>query len=58
MDDRRAPVTERRYEVVIVGAGIAGLTAGWTLRDRRILVLEATDRVGGRLRSGRAGRTG
>jgi protoporphyrinogen/coproporphyrinogen III oxidase len=44
-------VTEGRYEAVIVGAGIAGLTAGWTLRDRRILVLEATDRVGGRMRS-------
>jgi oxygen-dependent protoporphyrinogen oxidase len=44
-------VTEGRYEAVIVGAGIAGLTAGWTLRDRRLLVLEATDRVGGRMRS-------
>jgi oxygen-dependent protoporphyrinogen oxidase len=44
-------VTQGRYETVIVGAGIAGLTAAWTLRDRRILVLEATDRVGGRLRS-------
>jgi len=36
---------------VIVGAGIAGLTAAWTLRDRDVLVLEATDRVGGRMRS-------
>jgi protoporphyrinogen/coproporphyrinogen III oxidase len=44
-------VSEGRYEAVIVGAGIAGLTAGWTLRDRNILVLEATDRVGGRMRS-------
>jgi oxygen-dependent protoporphyrinogen oxidase len=44
-------VTEGRYEAVIVGGGIAGLTAGWTLRDRKILVLEATDRVGGRMRS-------
>ena len=44
-------MTEGRYEAVIVGAGIAGLTAAWTLRDRRILVLEATDRVGGRFRS-------
>jgi oxygen-dependent protoporphyrinogen oxidase len=44
-------VTEGHYEAVIVGAGIAGLTAAWTLRDRRILVLEATDRVGGRMRS-------
>ena len=44
-------MTEGRYEAVIVGGGIAGLTAGWTLRDRKILVLEATDRVGGRMRS-------
>ena len=44
-------MTEGRYEAVIVGGGIAGLTAGWTLRDRKILVLETTDRVGGRMRS-------
>ena len=44
-------MTEGRYEAVIVGGGIAGLTAAWTLRDRRILVLEATARVGGRMRS-------
>ena len=44
-------MSEGRYEAVIVGGGIAGLTAGWTLRDRKILVLEATDRVGGRMRS-------
>jgi oxygen-dependent protoporphyrinogen oxidase len=54
--DRHLPsedteVSEQRYEAVIVGAGIAGLTAAWTLRDRRILVLEAADRVGGRMRS-------
>src|SRR5262245_16437635 len=42
---------ERRHDAVIVGAGIAGLTSAWTLKDRDILVLEATDRVGGRLRS-------
>jgi len=39
------------YEAVIVGAGIAGLSAAWELRDRAILVLEAADRVGGRMRS-------
>ena len=44
-------MAQRRYEVVIVGAGIAGLTAGWTLRDRDVLVLEGTERVGGRMRS-------
>lgn len=44
-------MTEQRYDAVIVGAGIAGLTAAWTLRDRKVLVLEATGRVGGRMRS-------
>jgi oxygen-dependent protoporphyrinogen oxidase len=44
-------MTQERREVVVVGAGIAGLTAGWTLRDRDVLVLEETERVGGRMRS-------
>lgn len=36
--------------VVVVGAGLAGLTAAWSLVDqgRTVLVLEARDRVGGR----------
>ena len=38
-------------DVVIVGAGIAGLTAAWELRDLDTLVLEAEDRVGGRIKS-------
>jgi len=38
-------------EVVVVGAGIAGLTAAWLLRDRDVVVLEADDRIGGRIRS-------
>ncbi|MBV1935593.1 FAD-dependent oxidoreductase [Streptomyces sp. BV286] len=38
-------------DVVIVGGGIAGLAAGWRLRHRDILLIEADDRVGGRIRS-------
>jgi protoporphyrinogen oxidase len=37
--------------VVIVGGGIAGLSAAWRLRHRDVLLLEASDRLGGRMRS-------
>lgn len=43
------------YDAVIVGGGISGLAAAWHLRDRRILLLEAGDRLGGRLRSEQVG---
>jgi oxygen-dependent protoporphyrinogen oxidase len=39
------------HDVVIVGGGIAGLSAAWRLRHRDILLLEAGDRLGGRMRS-------
>lgn len=41
----------RTLDAVIVGGGIAGLAAAWDLRNRDILVLEASDRLGGRIRS-------
>lgn len=43
--------TPRTHDVVVVGAGIAGLSAAWEIRERDILVLEAADRVGGRIKS-------
>jgi protoporphyrinogen/coproporphyrinogen III oxidase len=38
-------------DVVIIGGGISGLAAAWRLRHRDILLLEAGDRLGGRMRS-------
>ncbi|MFC5218195.1 flavin monoamine oxidase family protein [Streptomyces coerulescens] len=42
-------------DVVIVGGGIAGLSAGWRLRHWDTLLLESEGRVGGRIRSERRG---
>lgn len=40
-----------RYDVVVVGAGVAGLTAARDLQQKglKLAVLEARDRVGGRV---------
>ena len=37
--------------MVVIGGGIAGLAAAWRLRERDVLLLEAGDRLGGRVRS-------
>lgn len=42
-------------DAVVVGGGIAGLAAGWRLRHYDVELLEAGDRVGGRIRSERRG---
>jgi oxygen-dependent protoporphyrinogen oxidase len=38
-------------DVIVIGGGIAGLAAAWRLRHRDVLLLEAGDRLGGRMRS-------
>lgn len=42
-------------DVIIVGGGLAGLSAAWRLRHTDLLLLESGDRLGGRVRSERRG---
>ncbi|MET0821806.1 MAG: NAD(P)/FAD-dependent oxidoreductase [Aeromicrobium sp.] len=48
-----------RYDTIVVGAGVAGLTAArlLTRAGQRVVVLEARDRIGGRVWTVRAGGT-
>lgn len=43
------------YDAIVVGGGLAGLSAAHRLRHRNILLLEQGDRYGGRIRSERRG---
>lgn len=43
-------------DAIVIGAGIAGMSAAWRLRFGDLLVLEASNRIGGRLRSERRGK--
>jgi oxygen-dependent protoporphyrinogen oxidase len=45
------PDPDRRCEVLVVGGGLSGLVAAWRLQNRDVLVLEAAERIGGRIRS-------
>lgn len=48
--------TPERADIIVVGAGVSGLTAAKLLRDAglRVIVLEARDRIGGRTHTERA----
>lgn len=48
--------TERNADVLVIGAGIAGLRAAEVLvaKGRRVIVLEARDRLGGRIHTDRS----
>jgi phytoene dehydrogenase-like protein len=46
---------DKKHDVIVIGAGLAGLTAAIYLgkRNLNVLVLEATKRVGGRVKTDR-----
>lgn len=50
-----SPVTSGRGSVVVVGGGLAGLTAAWTLREAgvEVTLVEAAPGLGGRVRTWR-----
>ncbi len=48
---RESKAKSEHRDVVVVGGGVSGLATAWHLRDRDVLVLEESDRLGGRIRS-------
>lgn len=50
-EPNKVRTAEKLYDTVIIGGGIAGLTTGYMLRDKNILLLEKDHRFGGRVLS-------
>jgi monoamine oxidase len=55
MSNNGVPVREEHCDVAVIGGGIAGLTAAAELPDLNVVVLEADNRAGGRIKSARRG---
>lgn len=53
--DTNAEEGQKVHDVIVIGGGVAGLVAAHQLRDTDLLLLEADDRLGGRLLSLDAG---
>ncbi len=51
---KKAPIS-KRHDVVVVGAGISGLTAAFKLRNLDTLVLEQAPRIGGNAKAEKRG---
>ena len=50
-EPNKAENEDTLYDTVIIGGGITGLTAGYMLREKNILLLEEDERFGGRVLS-------
>lgn len=51
------PAVSTQYDVVIVGGGMAGLTAAYALTNKKILLIEGNPRMGGNAKSQNAGKS-
>ena len=53
LDSGQCKQTERPRDMIVVGAGMAGMAAAYELRrvGHKVTILEAQDRVGGRVRT-------
>jgi len=56
MSSEKQESASTRFDVIVIGAGVSGVAAARLLADagRRVVVLEARDRIGGRLHTERA----